>query len=56
MSSNYHLASKRLILVLDGICWGLEKQALDGWGTNQINTVFYVILIQGQVDLDEVFM
>lgn len=56
MSYNCHLANKRLILVLGRICGDLEEQALDGWGTNQINTVFYVLLIQGQVDLDEVFI
>lgn len=56
MSHNCHLANKHLILVLGGICPDLEGQVLDGWGTNQINTVFYVLLIQGQVDLDEVFI
>lgn len=56
MQFNCYLASIRLLLALCRILADVEMQTMDWWSANKINTVFYVLLIQGQVDLDEVFI
>lgn len=53
---NYYLANIRLSLTLSRILADVVMQTVDWWRANKINTVFYVLLIQGQVDLDEVFI
>lgn len=56
MQFNCYLASIRLLLALCRMLTDIAMQTMDWWSANKINTVFYVLLIQGQVDLDEVFI
>lgn len=53
---NCYLANIHLSLTLSRILADVVMQTMDWWRANKINTVFYVLLIQGQVDLDEVFI
>lgn len=56
MQFNRYLANICLLLALCRIIVDVVMQTTNQWRANKINTVFYVLFVEGQVHLDEVFI